>query len=119
VRLSIANDRVDPVPGSRRVDGVERLDAVPLLERGDMDVRREAGEIPARLLGKLRSQLERDDREAALEQWPRRLPGSATDLEQAIARLDLRELDEVVEQRRGVRGPRRVVAIRNGVERRA
>ena len=62
-------------------------------------------------------QLDADDREAALEQRPRRLAGRAADLEQPRAGLEPGERDQVVEQLRRILGPRRVVELGGGLER--
>ena len=56
------------------------------------------------MLRELRAELDADDREAALEQRPRRLAGRAADLEQPRARLEPGERDEVVEELRRISG---------------
>ena len=84
-----------------------------------MNLDGQAGEILARLLRELGSQLDAHDREAAVEHRPRRLAGRASDLQQTCAGREAGELDEVVEQGFGIVRPGGVVEVGGRVERAA
>ncbi len=117
VSLAVANGGIDPVPGGGRVDEIERFRlAFPRLEGRDVDLGGQAREVLARAGRELRSQLDADNAKAAREQRPRRLAGRAADLEQARARLELRERDQVVEELLRIIRPRGVVLFGRRVE---
>jgi hypothetical protein len=118
VRLPVADLRVDPVPGCRGVDELEcpKL-TFPILERGDVDLDRQAREIATRVLGKLPTHLDADDGEAALEHGSRGLAGRAPDLEDRVARLEPSKLDNVIEEFLGVRRSRRLIEVGSRIER--
>jgi hypothetical protein len=73
-------------------------------------------QVSSRLLRKICAELDANDREAACQQRSRRLSRPAADLEQRVARLQLGERDEVVEQLFGIVRARGVVPFRRRVE---
>jgi len=70
---------------------------MPALERLHVNLYRHPGKVAPRLLCELRAKLDAHNGEFAREQWARRLAGCAADLQQARARVERRQLDEVVE----------------------
>jgi hypothetical protein len=99
VSLAIADRGIDPMPGSRRVDEVECfLLTVPLLERHDVDLDGETDQVAARALRELRTHLNADDGEAALEQDAGCLASRATNLQEPVTALEVGHLDEVIEK---------------------
>src|ERR1700730_6872468 len=87
MNLAVADGRIEPVPGGCRVDEIEAFWlAIPGLERSDMDLDRQSGQLPASARRELRSQLDAHDRVSALQQRPCRFPGRTPDLQQPIAR---------------------------------
>jgi hypothetical protein len=91
---------------------------LPRLEIGHDDLgSRKRGEVPSRQRRQLFTQLDADEGEPARCECEARLAGSRPDLENAAARRDRREGDEVVEERVRIRGPREVVELGDRPER--
>ena len=107
------------------MEGVEGDDCIeggtgrgPVLERGDDDPNAwECGEIPPRHGGKALTELDSDDLEPALGEKRGGLPGSAADLDEACARAEPGELDQIVDELAWRGRPRAVVELRRIVER--
>lgn len=71
VRLAIPNGQVEPVPAGRGEDEVERSALpLPLFERRDLDLEREAREVTLRLARERFAELDAHDRKARLEERP-------------------------------------------------
>jgi len=71
VCLAIPNDRIEPVPAGRGEDEIECSTLpLPLLERRDQDLEREAGEVAPRLARERFAELDAHDRKARLEEGP-------------------------------------------------
>src|SRR5919198_5805254 len=116
--LAVPDRRVEPVPRGGGVDKIEALRlCLPGFERGNLDLDGEASEVAASVRGKMLSHLDADDRESTLHQRPGRLSGRTADLQKTASRLQLAQLDKVVEQLRRIRGPRRLVEVGGTVKR--
>jgi hypothetical protein len=76
-----------------------------------VDLDRETGKVVARALRELRTHLNADDGEAALEQEPGCLASRTTNLQEPVTRLELGQLDEVIEKLSRIRRPCRVVEV--------
>jgi hypothetical protein len=109
-----------PDRASARRCGIDEVEALrlclPGLELSDMDLGRQPSKVAASLRGELRSHLNADDRESAVQQRPGCLAGRAADFQQAIARLEPGQFDEVVKQFARIGRPRRVVQVGGRVE---
>jgi len=113
----VADGRVDPVPGRRRVHQAERLTRRPLLELALHHVDAEPGQVLAGQRGQAGAQFDTGDPEAAPGQRAGRLARRAPHLEQAVARRQPGHGDQVVEQGLGVVWPHPVVEHGGPVER--
>ena len=119
-RLRVPRVRIDPVERREGDDGVEgRLVRLPVLERGvdNLDAR-ELRELAARVVGEAGPELDADDGEPAFGERGGRLPGARPDLDDAPARRDPHQLDEVVDQLGRVRRTSPFVQLGHLLERR-
>jgi hypothetical protein len=87
------------------------------LKRGHLDVNPESGEIASRLSSKLFPDLHTDDREPTLQHRSRRFTRTATNLQQAITRLQACQTHEIVEELTRVARTRRLIHLGSRVER--
>jgi hypothetical protein len=113
----VADARVDPVPGGRRVHQAERFGRLPLLELVPHHLHIEPGQVPPRHRGQFGAEFHAGDAEAAPGQRTGRLARCASHLEQVIWRCQAGQGDEIIEQGLGVAGTHPVVALSGLVER--
>src|SRR5580704_11154015 len=116
---AVADSRIDPVPGGRRVDQVKPLAraGLPLLEPPLDDLSVQAGQIPACGGGQLRAELDAGNPETAPGQRDGGLAGSAAQLQQVVAPGQPGDGDELVEELSRVVRADLLVAPRRLVER--
>ena len=118
-RLAVANAGIDPVPGRRRDDQIERhgIRRTPRFERRvhHLDIRI-LGEGGPRAGHEPGPELDARDSKPTVGERSRRLAGSAPDLEHAIAAPHARVTYEIVEELHRIVGPSPFVAFCGGVE---
>ena len=116
---AVADGRVDPVPGGRRVDQVEPLARAgpPLLEPPLDDLGVQPGQVAARGGGQVRAEFDAGDPETAPGQRDGGLAGPAAHFQQVVARSQPGDGDELVEELSRVVRADLVVAPRRLVER--
>ena len=108
---------VDPVPRGSRVHQSVWLTRLPFLELALHHLHRPSGQVLAGGRGQFGAELDAGDPETPPRQRAGRLPRRAPHLEQAVARREAGQGDEIIEQGLGIVGSHPVVEPSGPVER--